>query len=791
MGIGVVAAVAIAIGVSYSKKNNSVIPSSANSKASNNNNGDISIKAIDDKSEETDLVITEVTEDKVENEEEKVEDKVNITWDTNIKDYIDVTKGFMVDLQGFSEGILSGYPTCSKLLTDVEEAAKYLANVIIQNKDSNQFSVMAASGDYYSGGAGINSYETNNQVNGVDEADVVKSDGNNVYLAYGNELVVVSIDGEILSRTPMPQVDYSFPVIGYWSPDSVIQEADAEIGTTTSFKARSSMKPLYYSPTQNIRSLLWHDGRLAVIVEGYQYSSSLIFLSGGMTAVLLYDVNEDGTLTLVDKKTIRGLYRDARSIDNQAHIVTTSSINSSLFSSYLRAWMFPQGISDEEYKKRAYAIAKGLAPQFAKQLVAELLGSTHDGSVDDYSCAQIVRLSLMRNGASTDYTPDLTSGNGILNSYAQTTSFDMQSKFSLSESVSGAFLPSSWLNVYSSKDMLVMTAQGWKRTDDWKEYTYLMGFDVSNGVAQPAAVGEVPGYLLNQYSLDHYDGHLRVATTLSASWGMVDGEWSVKAESQNQITVLQRSGSKLLPAGMVPNVATGERIYSVRFMEEKAFVVTFKQIDPFFTFDLSDPTNPVQVGELKIRGFSNYLHPTNDENFILAVGQDANETTGMPMGLQISLFDATDFANPKLSQKKVLQAGQNGATSSDAQYDPKAFRYLNDANKLIIPVSKYSYNAEDSTDFDGFRIYNIDELEGITKVGEVIHADADLISRACFSWAYIPSRSMVFNSNLLTMKGHTIMMTENVLDPGSSLWTIDLDEGRTATDVAGCMPWFT
>jgi len=791
--IGVVAAVAVAIGVSYSKNNNSVIPSNANSKSSNNIDGEMSIKSIDDNSEETelDVLATVGTEEKVENEEEKVEEIVNISLDTHIKDYIDVTKGFMVDLQGFSEGVLSGYPTCSKLLSDVEEAAKYLANVIIQNKDSNQFQVMAAGGDYYSGGANVNSYETNNQVDGVDEADVVKSDGNNVYLAYGNELVVVSVDGEILSRTPMPQVDYSFPVIGYWSPDSVIQEADAEIVATAAFSARSSMKPQYYSPTQNIRSLLMHDDRLAVIVEGYQYSSSLIFLTGGMTAVLLYDVNEDGTLTLVDKKTIRGLYRDARSIDNQAHIVTTSSINSALFSSYLRAWMFPQGISDEEYKKRAYTIAKGLAPQFAKQLVAELLGSTHDGSVDDYSCSQIVRLSLMRNGVSSDETPDLTAGNGILNSYVQTTSFDMQSKFSLTESVSGAFLPSSWLNVYSSKDMLVMTAQGWKRTDDWKEYTYLMGFDVSNGVARPAAIGEIPGYLLNQYSLDHYNDHLRAATTLSASWGMVNGEWTRKTESQNQITVLQRSGNRLLPVGIVPNVAIGERIYSVRFNEDKAFVVTFKQIDPFFTFDLSDPTKPVQVGELKIRGFSNYLHPTNDENFILAVGQDANETTGMPMGLQISLFDTTDFANPKLAQKKVLQAGQNGFSASDAQYDPKAFRYLNDVNKLIIPVSKYSYNAEDATDFDGFRIYNIDEMEGITKVGEVIHADADLMSRACFSWAYIPSRSMVFKSNLLTMKGHTIMMTENVLDPGSTLWTIDLDEGRTATDVAGCMPWFT
>jgi len=773
--IGVVAAVAIAVGVSYSNNSNSVVPINSNKST---NSEELTIKAIDSNSEE------------VEDTEENTENNVVIDLNTNIKDYIDVTKGFMVDLQGFSEGVLSGYPACSMLLHDVEEAAKYLANVIIQNKDSNQFSVMAASGDYHSGGASLDSYATNNQVDGVDEADVVKSDGENVYLAYGNELVVVSIDGDILSRTPMPQVDYSFPVIGYWSPDSVLQEVEADIGATTTFSARSSSKPLYYSPTQNIRSLLWDNGRLAVIVEGYQYSSSLIFLSGGMTAVLLYDVNSDGTLTLVDKKTIRGQFRDARSINNQAHIVTTSSINSSLFSSYLRAWMFPQDISDEEYKKRAFALAKGLAPQFAKQVVAELLGSTHDGSVDDYSCSQIIRMSLMRNGVSSDETPDLTAGNGILNSYVQTTSFDMQNKFSLTESVSGAFLPTSWVNVYSSKDMLVMAAQGWKRTDDWKEYTYLMGFDVSDGVARPAAIGEVPGYLLNQYSLDYYNGHLRAATTLGASWGYVDGEWTRKTESQNQMTVLERSGNKLVPVGQVPNFATGERIYSVRFMQDKAFVVTFKQVDPFFTFDLSDPTQPIQVGELKIRGFSNYLHPTQDENFILAVGQDANETTGMPMGLQISLFDTTEFASPELAHKFVLQAGKNGGSSSAAQYDPKAFRYLESVNKLILPVSKFSYNAEAEDSFDGFRIYNIDELEGITKVGEVIHADADLMSGACFSWAYIPSRSMVFNGNLLTMKGHTIIMTQNVLSPDNTLWSIDLDEGRTSTDVAGCMPWF-
>ena len=716
---------------------------------------------------------------------------------------------FYVELPPFSFETMRAYASCSNLLFDVEQAAMYLSNLVIQNAFSDDY-IFTSPAYAYDDNDGINSFDTNNQVDGVDEADIVKSDGNNIYLSYGNELVVVSIDGEILSRTFMPQINYSFPVVGYWDPMDTIQKEqlnehiNENIGNSAfSSRSSSSMNSPYHSPSQKIRSLLLHENRLAVIIEAYQFSSSLMFIDSAVTAVLLYDVNtSDGTLTLVDKTTIRGTFRDARSIQNQVHVVTLTQVNASLFSSYLKSWMFPSALQNgdlnqKDYRKMAYARAKALIPQFAKQLVAELLGSIHDGSVDNYNCNHIFRMSLMRNGASTDDMPDLTSGNGILNSYVQTTSFDMQSKFSLSESISGAFLPSSYLKVYSSKDMLVMAAQGWKRIDKWEEYTYLMGFDISNGAARPSAVGEVPGYLLNQYSLDHYDGHLRAATTISASWGMVNGEWTRKTESQNQITVLQRNGNKLLPVGMLSNVATGERIYSVRFMEDKAFVVTFKQIDPFITFDLSDPTKPVQVGELKLRGVSNYLHPTNDENFILAVGQDANETTGMPMGLQISLFDTTDFANPKLAHKFILQKSNNengyGASSSDAQYNPKVFRYVPSAQKLILPISKYSYNSKGNVtndSFDGFQMYNVDKLDGITKIGEIIHADASLIARSCFSWTYMPSRSMVFDSKLLTIKGHAIVMTNSVFNPNRTLWRIDLDEERTATDVAGCMPWF-
>lgn len=724
-------------------------------------------------------------------EEESIAPKSNPSVDDGSGQsgtFIDVRKGFNVNLTPFSENILSGYPSCIDLLTDVEEAGKYLANAVIKNKNKYEMQpmVMAASGGY-----GVDSYETNNQVEGVDEADFVKSDGSLVYAAYGNDIVVMNLEGEVLSRTTMPQVDYSFPVARHWNPEKVLEDED-EVGVTTSFKARSSVMPGYYSPTQSVSGMLLHNGRLVIVVSGYQYSSTLMFLDGGMTAALLYDIDEvTGSISFVDKKTIRGSFKEARSIENQAHIVTNTGINSYLLASYLRDWMFPQGLTDAEYATKAYARAQALIPQFAKQIVAELLGNTQDGSLNDSKCRQIVGLSLMRTGNSQDDLPDFTSGSGILNSFVQTTSFDMMaSALALSESVSGAFLPSAATDLYVSEEAMIITGQGWANSDasssTWQEHTFLMGFDVTGSAAVPKFLGRVPGYLLNQFSLDYYQGHLRVATTNSAKWGTVDGEWTMQQESNSQITVLKNIESELQVVGKVERLAPGERIYSVRFMQDKAAVVTFRQIDPFYTFDLSEPTAPKKVGELKIPGFSNYLHPIKDNKFILAVGQDADEETGRPLGLQVSLFDLTDFANPVQIQKTVIQGT---ASSSDAQYDHRAFRYIEEANILILPVSSYSPNLDSDNGFDGFHVYNVDIDNGIEKIAEVIHADSELISKSCFSWANLPPRSMMFQGSLMTFKAHSILMSD-VLDTNTLMWSVNLDQDRTLADEAGCMPWF-
>merc|ERR1740124_1189956 len=122
--------------------------------------------------------------------------------------------------------------------------------------------------------------------------------------------------------------------------------------------------------------------------------------------------------------------------------------------------------------------------------------------------------------------------------------------------------------------------------------------------------------------------------------------------------------------GKASDLGRGERIYAVRFLGERGFVVTFRQIDPFYTLDLSDPTKPVVMGELKIPGFSNYLHPIDGPNsdLILAVGQDADVETGRTQGLQIALYDVSDMTNPQ-QVKQFTEGGSDSASYSAAQYD--------------------------------------------------------------------------------------------------------------------------
>jgi len=204
-------------------------------------------------------------------------------------------------------------------------------------------------------------------------------------------------------------------------------------------------------------------------------------------------------------------------------------------------------------------------------------------------------------------------------------------------------------------------------------------------------VGEVPGHLLNQFSMDEYNGNFRITTTTGEVWG---------GNSLNHLYVLDEN---LEIIGKVEDLAQGERIYSTRFLGDRAYVVTFKKVDPLFVIDLSNPEKPEVLGYLKITGFSDYLH-IYDENHIIGIGketQGGNEQFSWYQGLKISLFDVSDVENPVEKAKIVI--GDRG-TDSLALQEHKAFLFDKEKGILVIPVSL----AE--IDRDKYKVCNEEEL---------------------------------------------------------------------------------
>ena len=223
--------------------------------------------------------------------------------------------------------------------------------------------------------------------------------------------------------------------------------------------------------------------------------------------------------------------------------------------------------------------------------------------------------------------------------------------------------------VYASLgSVYVATSGGWQSGD-----TSIHRFDI-NGAQRTdyRASGQVPGDLLNQFSMSEDKGVLRAATTDSSG-----------RESQSYVTVLATRSGRLEKVGQVGGVGRGEEIYAVRFIGDRGYVVTFRQTDPLYTLDLADPAHPVVRGELKILGYSSYLHPVG-EHELLGVGQDAT-AEGIRQGTQLSLFDVADPAAPRLLHRRALGA----ATSSDVEYDHHAFLWWAPLRLAVVPVSDY------------------------------------------------------------------------------------------------------
>jgi beta propeller domain-containing protein len=225
------------------------------------------------------------------------------------------------------------------------------------------------------------------------------------------------------------------------------------------------------------------------------------------------------------------------------------------------------------------------------------------------------------------------------------------------------------------------------------------------------ASGEVPGFLLNQFSLSEHRGFLRVASTAEPVWL----EQGAGRESESFVTVLEDRSGRLVEVGRVGGLGRGERIHSVRFIGDAGFVVTFRQTDPLYTVDLSNPSRPAVLGELKILGYSAYLHPIGND-LLLGVGQDATEQ-GRALGTQISLFDISDLRRPaRLHQRAV-----GSASSSEVGYDHHAFLYWPPARLAVMPLDVYGFGRDGAQPFTGAIGFRIGRESGIEEAGRVSH----------------------------------------------------------------------
>ena len=239
--------------------------------------------------------------------------------------------------------------------------------------------------------------------------------------------------------------------------------------------------------------------------------------------------------------------------------------------------------------------------------------------------------------------------------------------------------------------------------DAWEEAwrnrsTSIHRFDISDASnARYEASGEVPGVIHNQFSLSEHAGHLRVVTTTGGPWG---------DDSESQVRVLRQDGDRLIEVGSVGDIGKGEQVQSVRFVGDIGYVVTFRQIDPFYTIDLSDPANPAIVGELKIPGFSSYLHPIGD-GMVLGVGSDA-DSEGRVTGSKASLFDVSDLAAPREIAVWTAPDGWN-----DVGWDHRAFLWWAPESLAVIPVTVWA-------DWSGAVVLRVADGT-ITEVGRVDH----------------------------------------------------------------------
>jgi len=534
--------------------------------------------------------------------------------------------------------------------------------------------------------AGPSSYTTTNtQVAGVDEADFVQNDGTRIAVVAGGQL----------------------HLIRSWPAETMAEASTVDIEGWPRDLFLAGNQAIVFSSVYVPRAI---EGSHPICLAASPFCG---YWASDTTKITTVDVTDLSSPKVTAEIFLPGAYQSARRIDQRVRIVLSDTLP---FPDGVRFWpdLNPGASTDQRNKAFDTLEAQNEDLIRARSLDDWLRKGKvrRDGSIVDlgYSCTDFALSSApTRPGLLTLATVDLDSD-------------------TLVGRTSVLAEPG---NIYASKDTLYVATSHWWwwPSPGQGDATYVHAFDLTQpDRADYLGSGTVDGSVRDQYAMDESQGALRVATTLSTR--VDDGTMWGTLKTSNRISVLTRAGSALHLTGQTEDFGANERAFGTRFLGSRGFVITARQIDPLFTFDLADPAHPKKVGELEMPGFIAYVHPIDDTH-LLGVGRE-QDSSGGATKLKVALLDVTDLSAPKVLDTRLVGEGWSW---SDALWDPKAFTWLGATQTLAIPFADFASNAFVSD----LRLFHVDAATGIQPQGSLSMSDVfQTVSGQGWSWSWSP-----------------------------------------------------
>ena len=562
--------------------------------------------------------------------------------------------------------------------------------------------------------------QTNIQVAGVDEPDIIKNDNRYIYTISGSTLAIIdaypAAGASVISRTEIADTPKDIFVngdrlvlfsTGTGTPETITQPSGAEPGI-----ALEMVMPPYrsYAPITHATIYDISDRKNPSVLKDYTMDGD--YTDARMIGSLVYMITREQVYTYSGNHVVVPALRegtrtviqpDVWYFDNREYQYTFTTITSF------------DASSGNEKDAQTYLLGSGNTLYVSRDAIYVSYQRYHPVIYNTRGVVPPQPVAVSGGmGVSTAVDLPVSSASGVSSSKI---------------AVPPAVLPSDFNTLTESERQSILDGlrnaeqEAIRRQEADQTTTVVHKIGINNGAITYIAKGEVPGTLDNQFSMDEFNGNLRLATT-SSVYTPQYGQYTY-----NNVYVLD---GKMATIGSLTHIAEQETIYSTRFIGDRLYMVTFKRIDPFFVIDLSTPQSPKILGKLKIPGYSDYLHPY-DATHIIGIGKETttNEWGGVSTsGVKLALFDVSDVANPKQLDK--VQIGDAGSDSA-ALTDHHAFLFDRSKNLLVIPVRAVStapvikgdyYNYQPQIWYGAY-VFGLTPQTGFTLRGTVQHGSGD------------------------------------------------------------------